>query len=99
EDIAIKEANKLRIPVFAIVDTNSDPSGVDYIVPGNDDALRAIDLYCDLFADTVLDGLKAEMASAGIDTGADLKAKGKAAAPAAEAASEDEAPAKQAASA
>lgn len=70
EDLAIAEANKLNIPVFAIVDTNSNPDGVDYIIPGNDDALRAIDLYCDLVADTVLDGLQAEMASSGKDLGA-----------------------------
>ncbi|MEZ5813580.1 MAG: 30S ribosomal protein S2 [Alphaproteobacteria bacterium] len=69
EDIAVKEANKLGIPVFAVVDTNSDPAGVDYIIPGNDDALRAIDLYCDLVADAVLDGLQAEMASAKADPG------------------------------
>ncbi len=70
EDIAIKEANKLGIPVFAIVDTNANPDGVDYIIPGNDDSLRAIELYCNVFADTVLDGLQAELASAGIDAGA-----------------------------
>ncbi len=64
EDIAILEANKLGIPVFAIVDTNSSPDGVDFIIPGNDDALRAIDFYCNVFADAVLDGLKAEMAAA-----------------------------------
>ncbi len=69
EDIAIKEANKLGIPVFAVVDTNSDPVGVDYVIPGNDDALRAIDLYCDLIADTVLDGLKAELNKGGVVAG------------------------------
>lgn len=69
EDIAVKEANKLGIPVFAVVDTNADPEGVDYIIPGNDDALRAIDLYCDLFADAVLDGLQAELASGKKDPG------------------------------
>lgn len=75
EDIAIKEAGKLGIPVFAIVDSNASPDGVDYVVPGNDDALRAIDLYCNLFADAVLDGLQAELASSGKDLGAseDLK--------------------------
>ena len=70
EDIAIKEANKLGIPVFAIVDSNASPDGVDYVVPGNDDALRAIDLYCDLMADAVLDGLQAELGKSGIDAGA-----------------------------
>ena len=66
---AIAEANKLGIPVFAILDTNSDPEGVDYIIPGNDDALRAIDLYCNLVADAVLDGLQAEIAAGGKDIG------------------------------
>ena len=75
EDIAVKEANKLGIPVFAIVDTNADPQGVDYIIPGNDDALRAIDLYCDLVADAVLDGLQAEMTSKGKDIGAAVHVK------------------------
>lgn len=69
EDIAIKEANKLGIPVFAIVDTNANPDGIDFVIPGNDDSLRAIELYCDVFADTVLDGLQAELDSAGIDAG------------------------------
>lgn len=70
EDIAIKEANKLGIPVFAIVDSNGNPDGVDYVIPGNDDALRAIDLYCDLFADAILDGLQAELSRSGVDMGA-----------------------------
>ena len=70
EDIAVKEANKLGIPVFAVVDSNSSPDGVDYIIPGNDDALRAIDLYCDLVADAVRDGLQAELASSKADPGA-----------------------------
>lgn len=69
EDIAICEANKLGIPVFAIVDTNASPDGVDYVIPGNDDALRAIDLFCDLFADAVIDGLQAEISSTGKDLG------------------------------
>ncbi len=69
EDIAIKEANKLGIPVFAIVDSNAEPDGVDYIIPGNDDSLRAIELYCSVFADTVLNGLQAELSSAGVDAG------------------------------
>lgn len=71
EDIAVKEANKLGIPVFAIVDTNADPDGVNYVIPGNDDALRAIELYCDLVADAVLDGLQAELGARGKDAGAD----------------------------
>ena len=56
EDIAIREARKLGIPVVAVVDTNCSPDGVDYIVPGNDDAMRAIELYTSLIADAVLDG-------------------------------------------
>jgi len=69
EEIAVKEANKLGIPVFAVVDTNAQPDGVDFIIPGNDDALRAIEFYCDLFADAVLDGLQAEVASSKADPG------------------------------
>ena len=56
EDIAIREANKLGIPVVAIVDTNCSPEGVDYVIPGNDDAMRAIELYAAMIADSVLDG-------------------------------------------
>ena len=70
EDIAVQEANKLGIPVFGIIDTNVDPKGIDYPIPGNDDALRAITLYCDLFSEAILDGLQAEMATAGKDAGA-----------------------------
>jgi small subunit ribosomal protein S2 len=70
EAIAISEANKLGIPVVAIVDSNSDPTGVTYPVPGNDDALRAIMLYCDLVVDAVLDGIQQEMVAAGVDIGA-----------------------------
>jgi small subunit ribosomal protein S2 len=60
----------LGIPVFAILDSNSDPAGVDFPIPGNDDALRAIELYCDLVAASVLDGLQAELKSSGADIGA-----------------------------
>jgi small subunit ribosomal protein S2 len=56
EDIAVREARKLGIPVVAVVDTNGSPDGVDYIIPGNDDAMRAIELYASLIADAVLDG-------------------------------------------
>lgn len=70
EDLAIAEAQKLGIPVFAVVDTNCSPEGVDYLIPGNDDATRAISVYCDLFVDAILDGLQAEIGSAGIDVGA-----------------------------
>jgi len=71
ESIAVAEANTLGIPVVAIVDSNANPDGVDFPVPGNDDALRAISLYCDLVAGAVLDGLKAEMIREGVDIGAD----------------------------
>src|ERR1700749_2216972 len=57
EDIAIKEARRLGVPVAAIVDTNSDPDGITYVVPGNDDASRAITLYCDLVAKAAIDGI------------------------------------------
>ena len=58
ESLAVKEAIKLKIPIIAVVDTNSDPSGIDFPIPGNDDARRAINLYCDLIKDTVLDAQK-----------------------------------------
>jgi small subunit ribosomal protein S2 len=70
EAIAIQEARKLNIPVIAILDTNSNPDGITYPIPGNDDAARAIQLYCDLLADSVLDGLAAGQAASGIDLGA-----------------------------
>ena len=70
EKLAVEEANKLHIPVVAILDSNSDPTGVTFPIPGNDDAIRAITLYCDLIAGSVLDGISAEMASSGIDIGA-----------------------------
>jgi small subunit ribosomal protein S2 len=70
EKLAVEEANKLHIPVVAILDSNSDPSGVTFPIPGNDDAIRAITLYCDLVAGAVLDGISAEMATTGIDIGA-----------------------------
>ena len=70
ESIAVKEANKLGIPVVAVIDSNSDPDGIAFPIPGNDDALRAIDLYCELISGAVLDGLQAEMVAAGIDVGA-----------------------------
>ncbi len=69
ESLAVQEANKLNIPVVAILDSNSDPSGVTYPIPGNDDALRAIQTYCDLFAGAVLDGIQAEMSRTGTDIG------------------------------
>jgi small subunit ribosomal protein S2 len=70
ESLAIAEANKLSIPVVAVVDSNSSPEGVNYPVPGNDDASRAINLYCDLMVGAVLDGIQAEMHASGVDMGA-----------------------------
>ncbi|HKT19384.1 MAG TPA: 30S ribosomal protein S2 [Stellaceae bacterium] len=70
EAIAVQEANKLKIPVVAILDSNSDPDGIAYPVPGNDDAMRAVHLYCQLVSDAVLDGLQAEAAASGVDIGA-----------------------------
>ncbi|WP_435258932.1 30S ribosomal protein S2 [Thioclava sp. FR2] len=70
EDLAILEAKKLGIPVVAVVDTNCSPKGVDYVIPGNDDAARAIALYCDLVARAALDGMSAQLGAAGVDLGA-----------------------------
>jgi small subunit ribosomal protein S2 len=70
EDLAILEAKKLGIPVVAVVDTNCSPEGVDYVIPGNDDAARAIALYCDLVARAALDGMSAQLGAAGVDLGA-----------------------------
>ena len=64
-----QEANKLGIPVVAMLDSNSDPDGITFPIPGNDDATRAIALYCDLFAGAVLDGLQQEAIARGIDIG------------------------------
>jgi small subunit ribosomal protein S2 len=69
EAIAVDEARRLNIPVIAIVDSNSDPNGIKFPVPGNDDALRAIQLYGELFSGAVLDGLQAEMKASGVDVG------------------------------
>jgi small subunit ribosomal protein S2 len=69
EEIAISEARKLGIPIAAVVDSNSNPNDIDFPIPGNDDAMRAIQLYCDLFAGAVLDGLQQEMTTSGIDVG------------------------------
>ncbi len=74
ESLAVQEANKLGIPVVAILDSNSDPEGVDYVVPGNDDALRAIQTYCNLISGAVLDGIQAEMSRSGVDIGEALEA-------------------------
>jgi small subunit ribosomal protein S2 len=70
EDIAIKEAQRLGVPVAAVVDTNCDPEGITYVVPGNDDASRALNLYCDLVAKAAIDGISRAQGEMGIDTGA-----------------------------
>ena len=69
EDLAIAEAKKLGIPVVAVVDSNCSPEGVDYVIPGNDDAARAIALYTDLAARAALDGMQAQLGAAGVDLG------------------------------
>ena len=74
EDIAVAEANKLGIPVIGVIDSNSDPKGINFPVPGNDDALRAINLYCDLVAGAVFSGLQSEVTASGGDLGEALEA-------------------------
>jgi len=93
EAIAVQEANKLKIPVVAILDSNSDPDGILYPVPGNDDAMRAVHLYCQLVADAVLDGLQAEAAASGVDIGAGARAPREHLPPIAEASAEEQHPA------
>ena len=99
EAIAVQEANRLNIPVVAIVDSNANPDGVDYLVPGNDDAMRAITFYCELAQAAVLDGLQTELIKSGGDAGAAVEAPVEAAIaePAAEAAAPADAPAEEAA--
>jgi len=70
EDIAIKEAQRLGVPVAAVVDTNCDPQDITYVVPGNDDASRAIALYCDLVARAAIDGISRAHGDMGVDVGA-----------------------------
>jgi small subunit ribosomal protein S2 len=70
EDIAIKEARRLGVPVAAVVDTNCDPDGITFVVPGNDDASRAITLYCDLIARAAIDGISRAQGQLGMDVGA-----------------------------
>jgi small subunit ribosomal protein S2 len=70
EDLAVLEAKKLGIPVIAVLDSNSSPDRIDYPIPGNDDAARAIELYCDLIARAAIDGMTAQMGAAGVDIGA-----------------------------
>ena len=74
EDIAVLEANRLGIPVVAVIDSNASPDGVDYPIPGNDDAMRAISLYCELTQAAILDGLQQEMMSSSADAGAATEA-------------------------
>ena len=74
EDIAIKEARRLNVPVAAIVDTNCDPDGITFVVPGNDDASRAISLYCDLIAKAAIDGISRAQGGMGVDVGAAAEA-------------------------
>jgi small subunit ribosomal protein S2 len=69
ENLAVAEANKLGIPVVGILDTNSDPDGITYPIPGNDDSIRAINFYCDMIAGSVLSGIQTEMAASGTDLG------------------------------
>jgi len=89
EAIAVAEAKVLNIPVVAVLDSNSDPAGITYPIPGNDDAIRAIKLYCELVANTVLTGIKDEMKSSGVDIGSAETAPAEAL-PGAEAAEGDE---------
>jgi small subunit ribosomal protein S2 len=74
EAIAVEEANRLGIPVVAVVDSNANPDGVDYIIPGNDDAMRAITFYCELVQAAVLDGLQTELMKSGGDAGEAVEA-------------------------
>ena len=69
EVIAIQEAKKLGIPIVGIIDSNSNPDGINYPVPGNDDAARAINLYCDLLSKAVIEGISQSQGDAGIDLG------------------------------
>lgn len=70
EQIAIKEANRLGIPVVAVIDTNSDPAGITYPIPGNDDAARAVALYCELVTKAVIEGISQSQVASGVDLGA-----------------------------
>ncbi len=69
EHIAVEEAKVLGIPVVAVLDSNSDPANIDHAIPGNDDAIRAITLYCDLISEAVLDGIQVELTATGKDVG------------------------------
>ena len=74
EAIAILEAKRLGIPVVAIIDSNCDPDKIDFPIPGNDDAARAIQLYCDLIAKAAVDGIARQQGSSGVDIGASIEA-------------------------
>jgi small subunit ribosomal protein S2 len=78
EAIAVQEAGRLNIPVVAVLDSNSDPDGVAYPIPGNDDAIRAIELYCEMISRAVVAGLQQEMIAAGVDVGEGEEAPGEA---------------------
>ena len=69
EAIAVAEANKLGIPVIAVLDSNTDPDGIEFPIPGNDDSIRAINLYCDLISGAVLSGIQQEIVASGADIG------------------------------
>ena len=69
EHLAISEAVKLGVPIVAVVDSNSDPDNINYPIPGNDDAIRSIRLYCTLFADAALAGIQDALADSGVDVG------------------------------
>lgn len=73
EELALQEARKLGIPVIAVVDSNCDPDNIDFVIPGNDDSIRAISLYTRLFSDAVLAGIKDSLGAAGVDLGAAAK--------------------------
>jgi small subunit ribosomal protein S2 len=73
EDIAIAEARRLGIPIAAVVDTNCDPNGISFVIPGNDDASRAVSMYCDLIAKAAIDGISRAQGEAGVDAGAAVK--------------------------
>lgn len=78
EKIAIQEAKKLGIPVVAVIDSNSDPDNIDFPIPGNDDAIRAIETYCRLISDSVLSGIETGLAKSGADIGESARAPKKA---------------------
>ncbi|WP_396124679.1 30S ribosomal protein S2 [Anaplasma capra] len=74
EHIAIREANKLKIPVVAVLDTNSDPNGVDYPIPGNDDSVRSIDFFCRAVSSTILEAIRSDLVNSGVDVSSTAKA-------------------------